>query len=550
MPISQDILSLISTAGTRESASSQAVGIITPKTELVSSTLKHELCLYNGHLPYDVEAPYKEKIAQLKATIEEFKSRDAGEDGEMRELARKRIAAGIKQLISDLRESVRTTPKTEVTPWDPYSVQFVAPPHIIQMDFPGIEKEEIDSETGKPKLKTDIRDFEARLSLTIPSNLVIFSKKYPETKLQSGYDADFVIGIVTCEVDEDFSEIRIKESTLERADEDDIEVFDAIHELMRLYQEFGLGIITLRGDEELGTVGVGTEVIKEDYNLAESMKKYCEEKSPRSLLIRLISESKHLTKNNIGEILERIPFSALAGMGIDDICLDVMSCNTIERTEILTEALSKIARELDIKISANFYDGYIQNNNSFCYISHSEHARLISMLDPKDSAAVRDSIDLTWQQQRDFLRDKPTSKGRLIQVILPGFSNVSANDMAHLTSYVVSKTVHPILLDPREPQPSPVSPDDDSDTPPPSSPRRTFSFITHDVNKKLMRPHRADEIPQGRAWQWTVDCRAITEEVEAEQSADTAVDNSPNADPISPHGSPTTTSTQTQSHLG
>ena len=96
----------------------------------------------------------------------------------------------------------------------------------------------------------DQRVYEFRKPGKTTGEIFIKQKEWLQRELPA--DTGFIIGIVNCDtVDEEDS--RVSEKTLENASTDDLEVFDTIHELERIYgeeaQNISLSTIKIRKDD-------------------------------------------------------------------------------------------------------------------------------------------------------------------------------------------------------------------------------------------------------------------------------------------------------------
>lgn len=235
-------------------------------------------------------------------------------------------------------------------------------------------------------------------------------------------DCGFIMGIVNCEtIDESDSTVSFE--TLEQASTDDLEVFDTIHELERIYksetQNIGLSTIKINRDNL---------TIESDNRTAERLISYVEEerksgKEISSLSLFIVSESYNLSNRpltSIAEIYSRIPFGQLKEIGIEDVMIDFVSCNTAEIASDIMELTAQHASDNQLKISSIFHNGYIFNNITYCYLGKTEYQELLRS-------------NATPQEFYDSPDNSPKSK-KLIQVITPGLSNIFTSTISQFTT--------------------------------------------------------------------------------------------------------------------
>jgi hypothetical protein len=255
---------------------------------------------------------------------------------------------------------------------------------------------------------------------------LIFKKRAWESRrLES--DIGFITGVVNCNT-RDISNRTVSMETLEGASPDDLEVFDSIHEMDRIYSDstFGLGIIKINKE---------TLEIESDNDLRSLILEHvAQEKSQKenasSLSLFIISESYNIAKNGINsvpQILQRIPFEDLRNQGIDEINLDFVSCNTAEIATSLISESERIAKDHGISIKTNFHNGYIFNNITYCYVAEHDYRKCFETNQIPESLIESD--------------DEKPKKPKLVQIVIPGFSNIFAGSTSELNEYSVTRSV-------------------------------------------------------------------------------------------------------------
>lgn len=475
---------------------------------IISDGLRQELDLYEKQLSASAKTSLIEKLAKLSMMVGKLKSHT-----ESSFRLDEAIVIRTNEVLSAIRMEASKSQATEA--------KVVSLPHIQPMKFSGVK-----TITDNPD------DYVFCLSQTIPPNLILRKKDWD--KAQSLWDGEFVIGVTNCPVSKPFSDRRVCWQTLRNASAHDIEVFNAIHELARLGYNFDLGVLLFRDPDKPSS---SSKLLVEDYGLTKLMIETAEKLiDPKSFLIRVIAESKNLTpKNSLKEILDHIPFERLTKKGINNICLDMMSCNTVEMIEDTTKIFKEIAEKFKIKISVNFYDGYVQNNNSFCYINPDEQKRMLQMLETKQEAGEIDPTISYSEHSKTLsfplIQDKESKTSSLVQFVSPGFSIFDAHDMIEMQKWVLDKPLQAIqdsflerqtsrgssFSEDRSPLKTSNSEEEETQESPPSTSRL---FSTTRIVTKLLVPTQEDQkVPFGRVIEWSTDHRVQTLEHEAGTAA-------------------------------
>ncbi len=357
------------------------------------------------------------------------------------------------------------------------------------------------------------------------------------TSQKTPYDINFGVGVVNCDINgERVHSPTVCEATFLRSSEGDIDVFDSIHELDRLLDDPNLkfGFIKKKLPKDGG--GIESTFGLKEFVLSSCAERCAEKKELKSAGFFIVSESFNLYKDSEGpnfeDILLTIPFAELSEMGVQDLALEFISCNTLTISPHAISALMKIAQKYNFKITSHFYNGYLQSNNSYCYIKQSVLAEAqkntknpnflssqieaaqglmdknltapLSKTNSSDSATAEPSpLEKSSAGKRHsskgggeerFLQSSAKKEGdgatknragfQLIEVICPGFSNIYVTKREELEDYVTKRDV------------------------------RTSG---HPVRKKLLKPQ--ENIPKGLSFEFEVDCRGLVAVEAAEAGA-------------------------------
>ncbi len=328
------------------------------------------------------------------------------------------------------------------------------PTFITKEQFEGIEE-----------INQNPQNYEFHLGRTTGS--LVLRKKSEIKELNSSHN--FVIGVVNCDLNPNFHDRNISPETLKKASINDLEVFDVIHALERLNgaNSFELAMIKISNKGEFK--------IEETYELAQIFQNHCEEnKASPTASIYLVCESADLIESDESEelgfklILAQIPFKEFMENSIDQINLEIISCNTLEKSAEITEELTKIAQKYELKITTHFYDGYVQNNDSFLYISQNERKKLLEQFNLEKTNSIEyesfvESLQTSSLSQKnspeiegentkartkkssssnEILFEEPNQKkSHLIQVIYPGLLIVNAKNIDELKNCIETKNV-------------------------------------------------------------------------------------------------------------
>jgi len=279
-------------------------------------------------------------------------------------------------------------------------------------------------DTKISKQLLDQRVYEFRKPGKTTGEIFIKQKEWLQRELPA--DTGFIIGIVNCDtVDEEDS--RVSEKTLENASTDDLEVFDTIHELERIYgeeaQNISLSTIKIRKDDL--TIESDNRTAERILGHVAKRKESGQETS--SIAIFIVSESFNLSNKplkSIEDIYSHIPFRQLKEMGVEDVLIDVVSCNTAEIASDIIDLTQKQASDNHLRISSVFHNGYIFNNITYCYLGKAEYKDLIE----------RNKSPNEFYESPE---SSPKSK-QLVQIITPGLSNIFSN---RISDYTTTKEV-------------------------------------------------------------------------------------------------------------
>ncbi len=254
-------------------------------------------------------------------------------------------------------------------------------------------------------------------------------------------DAGFIIGIVNCET-RDEKNSTVSGETLEQASIDDLEVFDTIHELERIFKSEtqSIGLSTLK-------INKANLTIESSNDTAERILSHIEEerksgKHVSSLALFIVSESYNLSQKpltSVAEIYSTIPFKHIKEAGIEDVMIDIVSCNTAEIANDLIKLTQKHSAENQLKVSSVFHNGYIFNNITYCYLGKADYEKFLEN-------------KTTPQQFYESPENSPKNK-KLIQIITPGLSNIYTDDVASFTATKeVAKKTKKCLIPTKIPQ--------------------------------------------------------------------------------------------------
>lgn len=314
---------------------------------------------------------------------------------------------------------------------------------------------------------------------------------------------NFFIGVVNCAVDPtDIHNTTVSASTLRKAKTStDLEVFDAIHVFENYDNEnFKLGIVEMDAT---------THKAKNYYHTRGNLLKHFQDEHHKdqsrelSAGIFIISEATNINSlKKLKEVLECVHFEKLTQFGYRDFRLEIISCATLEMSEILYGYINEMATQHQIRIGLTLYSGFVHNNVSYCYMTdrdykrieknlntpieitdlgnsdpstHSEHSDQSnsehsnpsihsetsenSHSDPSISSESDPEPDISSQAvaepaltrtssapppsptKTEVSDEKQEKKSHLVQVLGEGLCNI-ASTVEDLTKYVVDKSIH------------------------------------------------------------------------------------------------------------
>lgn len=430
--------------------------------EFCSKDYRLEVKMYDRFL--DEDGILMDRVKEVASKV---RARYGGADGDPEGYA----VFNIRRLISDIRKEMAKPIKEGRLEWDRCSLRVQDPSWIMPIKFENIEA--IDS------VKDQFKVFKSRTGGGIYINQ---EREEGNGCVKPPFSHAFVILVLNCEVSCDI-EGPMSEEMLLGASSDDLEVIDSSHEIERIYGnncDFGSGVIQVVKEES------SSDEIN-DFGIESDLEEYFKGKDHKgSAGIYIISESSNLTGGNIGEILKLIPFSNLKELGIDDLLLDIVSCNTIGVAEEVTKVIEDAALQNDMKIVTHFCNGYIYNNLAACYVTPQDYRSLLGAA-PKENlpsllksslgespssglSGSHSSIDFSSCSSTEppaspgivrsraqssaassssdglssahvFSESAKQKKSHLVQVALPGFSNIDVQDIDELSEYVVSKNI-------------------------------------------------------------------------------------------------------------
>ena len=462
-------------------------------TDVLQASLKEELDAYEREIG-ESSKKFIKQLQKISEDVGKLKTHTSDTLG-----IPERTVEKVNAVIEGIRQEVQKNPES--------SVKEVFLPHIDQLTYAGVKS-----------ILENPDNFVWTFSKTEARKLILMKTR--TEVIESPYDAEFVIGIVNCPVTEPLSDLILSSTTLKMASHTDIEVFDVMHELARCGYKFALGILAFRDFSN-------PPVITNSYNLTQLMKDHQETTQAKSLLIRVIAESKNLQhETSFGKILSTIPFEHLVKNGAQEICLDMLSCNTVEMMKSAMKQVEEIAKKYQIKMTANFYDGFVQNNISYCYISSATQQKILVALEGKMGSETDPAIpfsDFTATDATSVVRDsdgefKKFKSDVLLQVVYPGLSLVAAKDSIAMGKFVVDKSIRG----------SSASVSESADGESPESPAaaaasrhsaEVFPAI-RSATTRVMVPVKGEEgIPRGRIISCSVDYRVKAQEHSAAAAA-------------------------------
>lgn len=466
--------------------------------DLLEVSLGEKLNMYEKQISDERKEQFVKQLRTINKQVEALKDHTDSALG-LADVIIKKVNAVVEAVIS------------EVTQKPESSIKEISLPHIEQFAYRGVKS-----------IVEDPHGFEFALSQTEEGTRKLIIRKKRTEQIESPYDAEFVIGITNCPVSEPLSDLILTTKTLEGASLNDIEVFDAIHELDRCGYKFALGILAFKDFSN-------PPVITNSYNLTELMKAHQEATKAKSLLIRVVAESKNLQhETSLTRILNNVPFDHLVAKGVKEICLDIMSCNTVEMMQSAMKQVEEIAKKYHIKMTANFYDGFVQNNISYCYINPAQQKKILAELEkrmvpgtetdpaiPFSEIEVKDATSVV----RDF-GDKFKSDA-FVKVVYPGFSVVGAKSALEMKKFVIDKTIRG-----RTTSVSELSRQDSTGRDSPGSPGagaaggEAESSPAKIATARVMLPVKdGEELPKGKIISCSVDYRVKEQEHSAAAAA-------------------------------
>jgi hypothetical protein len=346
------------------------------------------------------------------------------------------ITSSIHKLIQSIRVRTQESLSTKLATFQPE--------WMMQMRFDGVQT-----------IVDNLSNYEFGIGQTTGAK-IIKQTKWQHHKLAS--DIGFIIAAVNCPV-RNIEDRTISEETLIHSSSGDLEVFDSIHELERIYREtkFGLGIIQM--DHNLLNIisdnNLQTLILEHIKTLPK------QETTPTSLSLYIISESYNLTngkKSTVADILDRVPFAQLKGLGISEVAIDFVSCNTAEIAAELIANSERLSKDYDLGVTISFHNGYIFNNITYCY-----------------------------EDAHSMLSDVEGPDKAILQLMYPGFSSVFAENTEDLEKYTSTK--------------------------------KTQTGANLEVEKKLLRPDAIKQITEGTSWKYNTKERFLAAELATKPSA-------------------------------
>ena len=381
MRLTKQFLELIKSAGsTANTGNNRSVDIIPTGHDILAENLKDELESLEKKITNESDRDeIKSLIEVLQAEIRSFRT-EVLTDHSLRELMTSKKISILGKIIkiNDIfyeKANIKT------------------PQHFTDLNFSGVDS-----------LKDKDIQYQFCLSDTDPSYLILREKN--SQKLKSSSDSIFLIGITNCPVKEPFSDLTISRRTASKSSDEDFEVFDTIQEIKRIYEtNFNFGILQVTAKDDLDET---ESTIINDYSLAELITTHCESNSDTtSLELMVVAESKNLNRpQSIDDIFDKIPFDKIKAMGISDISLNIFSCNTTEILPQIRAQIENAALVNEIKIEAHTYNGYVQNNSSFCYISNSQKESLTKKLQQRKKDGEENPIIDLSSEHLEHLRDE------------------------------------------------------------------------------------------------------------------------------------------------
>lgn len=364
------------------------------------------------------------------------------------------IESSFKLLVKGIRADVAKALATKIKPCNPS--------WIIPISFEGVDS---------PTLAANYEIQESGKTTSLP---ILVKKEWVTRPLET--ESGFIVGVVNCST-RDVEDRTVSRETLEGASPNDLEVFDAMHEIERLYSNpFGLGIIK---------VNKSTLAIESDPTsvAAAALRHLDAEKTrlghdPSSLSLFVIAESYNLEKdekNSVGDILRTIPFLEFKKRGIKHVALDFVSCNTAEMARELMSRAEEISDTTGLTLDVTFHNGYIFNNITYCYADPALDSR---------TSAVPKLYDETSKRKKDVL----------LQVMVPGFSNIYAENTAHLREFADEKRVKGEVAS---------SADD-------STPASAGGGSVMKAQKKLINPQAISRIVPGTSFRYSSGARELS----------------------------------------
>lgn len=362
------------------------------------------------------------------------------------------------------------------------AASLVAPDWESHRDFKGLDFDGTDY-----CLDHDIMDSAGKTS----GALVIKRKDWMVKPSGASKGLTFIVGITRCDILD--LEGVVSSPTKQKASPEDNEVFDAVHELGRIYGGDDPVVLGFVRDMSMRT----GRALKEDVHnvkqrVSERLKSSADGSSKKARIF-IASEVKDLNPDTVKEIFEEIDIRHFTAIGVDELDIDFVSCFAADLTKDglqgILDYINEISVANNMKIKLTMPESFVYNNISFCYANIKQCDRALSFMEREEALPP---VPLSSLEITPIQNDKGTKK--VVQVMNPGFRFLGCKPGSQ-ERYVTTK-----------------------------------KLVAYDgatkVSKHLIRPGVAKDIPKGMAVEYVVDGRSDRSKRSLKEEGDHRLDYS------------------------